>query len=209
MNVSALFLLVSVVVAPEAGTIFGTVIYDIDSSVMAGAVVTLWETNSSDTAVADSCGAFSLRIAPGRHTVKVSYRDYVAGTRVVSVDPGKSMRVDFRIHPKPFEMSAVKVEDTRRYIENHYEPLYYVPEPTKRFSTARAVRLALEMDAQQREKELMRLSAPRLRVTSDGGYIVPRLFLRHGEDAHYLDPQDIADFGWDHTLSRVPSIVVR
>ena len=192
----------------ETGTVFGTVTNDIDGSAMAGAVVTLWEADS-DTAVADSLGTFSLRIAPGRHTVKVSCRDYVAGTRVVAIDPGRRIRVDFRIHPKPFEMPAVKVDDTKPYIKHQYRPPYRVPGPTKRFSTARAVRLALEMDAQRRRAELRRLFAPRRVVIAGGGHIIPPPPLVRRTDHYYLDPQDIADFGWDHTLGKVPGVVVR
>jgi hypothetical protein len=152
-----LLLLACVLAQPGTGTVFGTVTNDLDSTTIAGAILTLWEHPAFDSTVADSHGCFSMELTPGIHTLRASYRDYVPAARSFALESGTRVRVDFQIHPKPVEMPPVQVEVTKRV---RWQRLpgsdMIVPAPPPRLSTSAAVQLMLEMDAQRQRESLLR-----------------------------------------------------
>jgi hypothetical protein len=117
----ALILLVIITAHGAIGTVFGRATSDLDSTAIAGAIVTLWEQNASDSALADWLGFYSLKLTPGRHTLKATHQDYVPATRALTVVSGMQVRVDFQIHPQAIEMPGVRVEDKREswYVNRH------------------------------------------------------------------------------------------
>jgi hypothetical protein len=112
-----LIALLSVAAGTTTGTISGRVTNDLDSTAVAGAIVRLWEQHASDSTLTDSFGYYNLKLklTPGRHTLRTSYRDYVPITRAFTLDSGRHVRIDFQIHPKPFEMPAVTIEDRKQW----------------------------------------------------------------------------------------------
>jgi len=81
---------------------------------------------------------------------------------------------------------------------------------TFRPSTAAAVQLAIEMDAQGQQEEMWRRFATKLLVIYSVGLgPAPLLLEADHDDTHAVFARDISDFGWSRTLGRVPGVVVR
>jgi len=116
MNI--LLLLVVITAGPKSATVMGTVTNELDSSAIADAVVVLWGSHAEDSAITDSLGFYSLRLASGRHSLRASHQDYVPAVRGFAVDSGQRLLVDLRIHPKPIEMPSREVISTKKPLVN-------------------------------------------------------------------------------------------
>jgi carboxypeptidase family protein len=61
-------------------------------------------------AVTDSTGAFDLRLPPGRHTIRIAYRDRKTTDHVVELRPGRTKRIEMVLDVEAVELAPIVIE---------------------------------------------------------------------------------------------------
>ena len=94
---------------PEPPKLVGVVIDQATGEPVPGALVTV----DAETAVADSAGAFTLRLEPGAYPVRAEALGYAPRTDSVVVPGGRTSRVELRLPVAPLAVDPVGVRVAR------------------------------------------------------------------------------------------------